>query len=86
MDKVILEKVYNNEPSAASSLLITIIIFIISIPSSSQLSDWIKSTLWGGVSVFVHENQTGFPQMTHLQSQQVFTKTPFPGRGSRAGT
>lgn len=86
MDKVILEKVYNNGPSAASSLLITIINFIISIPSSSQLSDWIKLTPWGGVSVFGHQNQTGLPQMTHVQGQQVFTKTPFPGRDSRAGT
>lgn len=49
---VILEKVYNDKKSSASSLFIIILIFIISIPSSSQLFDWIKSTRWG-VSVFL---------------------------------
>lgn len=30
--------------------------------------------------------QNWAPQMTPVQGQQAFTKTPFPGRGSRAGT
>lgn len=62
MDRVIFGKVYNDDPSAASSLFITIRLIIISKPSSSQLFDWIKSPLWGGVSVFGHQNKTGLPR------------------------